>query len=270
MLELSGTRGRGFSRHFPFSALSSFKLAGANAPTCVNKPKRSNAIRCGAACGCCLHARGDCVCSEDSGGISCAPLSSLEQWEDARRIGCSSKALLDAGGAGRPGRPVDTRSPGDGPCAFRREADNFVEPNEVISHGLGTPVMSHGVSRRASHIMGISQWGVLGSCQVLCLCMSRRPPAVALAGRSVGVRFPSVSAPSVLSLPLGVVVRVVRTAGLLRRLKLAGRQQKRLYTKPKPRHHSMLGVKPPRMQREKRAIFHCAKVLIHGFSPRNH
>ena len=33
------------------------------------------------------------------------------------------------------------------------------------------------------------------------------------------------SAPSVLSLPLGVVVRVVRTAGLLRRLKLAGRQQ---------------------------------------------
>ena len=33
------------------------------------------------------------------------------------------------------------------------------------------------------------------------------------------------SAPSVPSLPLGVVVRVVRTAGLLRLLKLAGRQQ---------------------------------------------
>ena len=97
---------------------------------------------------------------------------SLEQWEVACRIGCSSKALLDAGGAGRPGRPVHTRSPGDGPCAFRCEADNFVQPNEVISHGLGTPVMSHGVSCRASHIMGISQWGVLGSCQVLCLCMS--------------------------------------------------------------------------------------------------
>ena len=64
------------------------------------------------------------------------------------------------------------------------------------------------------------------------------------------------SAPSVLSLPLGVVVRVVRTAGLVRLLSLqAG--NRRFYTQitdfkmyrmlmykmAQPRHHSMLGVK---------------------------
>ena len=144
---------------------------------------------------------------------------------------------------------------------------SFVQPNEVISHGLGTPVMS-------SHVEPRTSWscnGVYSAVVRFCVCMSGAAGCCA--------RWP------VRGRPLSVSVCQRRRCCFTSRCRCARRAdcgspaptqacrqatEEVVHKTETAPHHSMLGVKPPAHAEGKRGRFSTAKVLIHGFSPRNH